>query len=471
MATGEFTALRSDSGDLVVQVRQVPLEGSRSIAVNSAAAIGVAGDRLAFTTSNVGLVVRVNGAPFVAMTPVTLPKGGVLTPEDQSFLVAWPDHTVARVMPYGSGLNVALQLSPGRVGTVHGLLGPDTGKPSTTIEAKDGTRVAFPADVKPDYQKLYRTFGDSWRISASQSLFDYAAGESTATFTDLSFPDPNAPAIPADQTTAATMLCTRFGLSGTALAGCTFDVATTGDAGFAVTDARSTRVGPQTLGVIAADAVHFRTVQGHTITVDGPAVSATIATASVAASFTFTGTAGQKVYVAVTASTLPDDCGALSLQGPDNALIGGGCIVNGSGSIDGTVLPTTGTYSIVVDPGNGATGNIQLRPTSATDQNGTITLDGPAVSATIGQSGASLTFTFAGNAGQKVFLDIPSTTLPDDCGALALRGPTSNEIVGGCIINGSGSIDGTVLPTTGTYSIVVDPGGDVKGDFQLHLHT
>ncbi len=470
MAVGEFTALRSDSGDLVVQVRQVPLEGSRSIAVNSAAAIGVAGDRLTFVTSAAGLVVRVNGQPFDASAPVTLPKGGVLTPEDQSFLVAWPDHTVARVMPYGSGLNVALQLAPGRVGTVHGLLGPDTRKPSTTIESKAGTLVDIPADGKLDYQKLYRTFGDSWRISAAESLFDYAPGESSATFTDPSFPDPNAPAIPADAAAAATALCTRVGLSGATLAGCAFDVATTGDAGFAVTDARSTLVGPQTLGEVAAG-VPAQTVQGYAITVDGPEVGATIATVGAVARFTFSGTAGQKVYLAVSASTLPDDCGALRLVGPDNAQIGGGCIINGSGSIAGTVLPTTGTYAIVIDPGNGATGNIQLRLTSAIDQHTRIIVDGPTASATIGQSGASATFTFSGRAGQVVFLDIPSTTLPDDCGALSLHGPDNAQIGGGCIINGSGSIAGTVLPTTGTYSIVIDPGNGATGNIQLRLHT
>jgi hypothetical protein len=330
--------------------------------------------------------------------------------------------------------------------------------------------VEIPVDGKPDYQKLYRTFGDSWRITGVESLFDYAPGESTASFDDRTFPDPNTPAIPADEATAATALCTRVGLSGNALADCSFDVAMTGDAGFAVTDARSVLVGPRTLGEVAAG-VPPRTSQAYSIIVDGPAVSATIATAGAGARFTFAGTAGQKVYLAVPASTLPDDCGALTLHGPDEALIGSGCIINGTGSIDGTTLPTTGTYSIALDPRNGVTGDVHLRLTSATDQHGTITVDGDVVSGTIGQSGATATFTFAGTAGQKVFLDIPSTTLPGDCGALTLRSADNAVVSSGCVINGSGSMDGTVLPTTGTYSIVVDPGSDAKGDFQLRLHT
>jgi hypothetical protein len=203
--------------------------------------------------------------------------------------------------------------------------------------------------------------------------------------------------------------------------------------------------------------------------VDGPTVTATIATAGAVANFTFAATAGQKVYVAVPVTTLPDDCGSLRLLGSDNALVGSGCIVNGSGSIDGTVLPATGQYTIAVNPGT--TGDIQVRLTSATDQHGTIVVDGPAMTATIGQAGASATFTFAGTAGQKVILDVPSSTLPGDCGALSLRGPDGAVLTSGCIVNGTGSIEGTVLPATGQYSIVVDPGGDATGEAQVRLHT
>jgi hypothetical protein len=98
-------------------------------------------------------------------------------------------------------------------------------------------------------------------------------------------------------------------------------------------------------------------------------------------------------------------------------------------------------------------------------------MDGPVVTTSIGQSGASATFTFDGTAGQRVFLDVPSSTLPDDCGTLSLRGPDNAVIASGCIINGAGSIEGTVLPVTGTYSIVVDPRTGATGNIQLHLHT
>ena len=312
-------------------------------------------------------------------------------------------------------------------------------------------------------------------------MFDYGPGESTATFDNRSFPDPNPPPIAPAQTEAATDLCTRVGLSGPGLADCVFDVAATGDAGFAVTDANSTLVRPQTLGAIAAGAipaaaipagVPTRTDHGYPITVDGPAVTASIAAdGGDVATFTFEGTAGQKVYVAVTKSTLPDDCGTLTMHGPDNALIAGGCIINGTGSIEGTVLPVAGQYSIVFDPGSTVAGDIELRISSATDVRGTISIDGPVVTTSIGQPGGSAILTFDGTAGQTVFLDVPSTALPDDCGALKLRGPDGTFVAYGCIINGAGSIDGTVLPSSGQYSVVVDPGSGATGAIQLRLHS
>ncbi|NJN21613.1 MAG: hypothetical protein HC812_11085 [Leptolyngbya sp. RL_3_1] len=38
------------------------------------------------------------------------------------------------------------------------------------------------------FDRLYRQFGDSWRITQADSLFDYRSGESTVTFTDRNFP-------------------------------------------------------------------------------------------------------------------------------------------------------------------------------------------------------------------------------------------------------------------------------------------
>jgi hypothetical protein len=141
-----------------------------------------------------------------------------------------------------------MQLAPVRIGTVHGLLGPFTGKPTTEVEARDGTRIGgddlIRASVSTD--RLYRVFGDSWRLTQAESMLDYAAGESTATFTDRTFPDPMRPAITPAAEASARAICVRAGVPEEALAGCILDVAMTGEAGFAVTTAVATRTSAPT---------------------------------------------------------------------------------------------------------------------------------------------------------------------------------------------------------------------------------
>jgi hypothetical protein len=90
----------------------------------------------------------------------------------------------------------------------------------------DGNKANdHPADV-------YSAFADQWRVSDSTSLFDYASGESTATFTDKSFPDKN---IAAPATDGAKQACHLLGIpEGPLFDACVLDVSVTGQAGFAV---------------------------------------------------------------------------------------------------------------------------------------------------------------------------------------------------------------------------------------------
>ena len=65
------------------------------------------------------------------------------------------------------------------------------------------------------FAELYGTYVNSWRISNAESLFDYGPGQTTETFTDLTFPD--APAtpqtLPPAARASATGTCNLFGLA------------------------------------------------------------------------------------------------------------------------------------------------------------------------------------------------------------------------------------------------------------------
>src|SRR5262249_31125573 len=100
----------------------------------------------------------------------------------------------------------------------------------------DGTSVGqIPGPLDQRYQTLYATFGNAWRVTDATSLFDYAPGTSTATFTVADWPRFNPTscliqgqptAMPADPQVAA-QACS--GITDPAQkANCIFDVTLTG---------------------------------------------------------------------------------------------------------------------------------------------------------------------------------------------------------------------------------------------------
>lgn len=101
---------------------------------------------------------------------------------------------------------------------------------------------AMPATLHERYVTLYNTFGNAWRVTSKNTLFDYAPGTSTATFTNTQWPVenaktctiPNQPAVKPVSVAVAEEACKS--VSDARLhAGCLFDVQVTGTAGFAKT--------------------------------------------------------------------------------------------------------------------------------------------------------------------------------------------------------------------------------------------
>ena len=96
-----------------------------------------------------------------------------------------------------------------------------------------------PAAASQRYTDLYQKFADAWRVTNTTSLFDYAAGTSTATFTLTNWPPqnplcvaPNSPATkPVDQAVAK-KLCGEIRDKNNN-ANCVLDVGITGEIGFA----------------------------------------------------------------------------------------------------------------------------------------------------------------------------------------------------------------------------------------------
>jgi hypothetical protein len=463
-AVGEFTAVTSAAGDLTVQVRQSPFQGSTSISVNSAIAIQVSGTRLGFYLED-GLVDVHRGGQSIQV-PVgrtALPNGAYLLRNadpytGDSYQVQWADGTIATVWRANIyGLIVTVEPAKSRAGSLSGLLGNFDGNPQNDVAERGGSPFA------PTFDRLYPAFADSWRVTSASSLFDYPAGESTATFTDRSLPTRPAVAsdLPASQRSEALAACQAAGLTASAdLSDCTLDVAVTGSAAFAIADG----------AIDATTTASSESSAPPTPAAAGPgAVTAqsTVTTPGSIAKTTIIGHKGERVLVDITSTTLPNQCGTLTLRGADDNILAEGCTKVGT-SIQGAALPVDGPYTIYISPTGGATGSASLRIVTSDDQVQSTTIDGPATTASTAVAGQQSSVGFTASSGQTVFVAASGATLPGGC-TLSLVAPDGGVLQLGCLSGGTGYIDRTTLAATGTYHVVVDPQDDGTGNVTLKI--
>jgi hypothetical protein len=247
-AAGEFTLAKSATDDLEVQARQEPLPrtvlaaAKDRLSVNTAFAMRVAGTRVAVYRGELRPTLRVNGASVPVPqdgAQIDLPGGGAVVDRDGQIGVVWPDGTEMRVWQVGAwGVANLFQPAPARAGALRGLLGDFDGGKDDDLATRAGAPVdAGKATVKGDaaFKLLYTTFGDTWRIAQKDSLFDYAKGKSTASYTIKGFP--KKPMSLADLTAAqradAERKCRAAGTTEQPmLDDCILDVAASGDSTF-----------------------------------------------------------------------------------------------------------------------------------------------------------------------------------------------------------------------------------------------
>ncbi|MCW3815746.1 VWD domain-containing protein [Micromonospora sp. DR5-3] len=287
-AAGEFVAV-TGSG-LEVQTRQVPYPGSTTVSVNSAIAMNVDGDRVGFYQTGDGIEVRVaSEMTKVSKEALTLPHGGAIarTPEMDAYLITWPDSSSAAVAALGVwGLNLDVRLAAARKNAANGILGNFDGNADNDLVTRDGSRL----DSTPDFDTLYRRFGNSWRVRDGESLFDYPSGQNTHTFTIAGFPSRPVSAADLAARDVAELICRNAGVSEQPyLNDCIVDVAVTGQstfvAGMAATQATATavKIDPVTPGHSSPGQIPV--TGGHGPLHDGSTVADRITTAAEARRF------------------------------------------------------------------------------------------------------------------------------------------------------------------------------------------
>ncbi|MBD2691374.1 VWD domain-containing protein [Anabaena catenula] len=262
---GEFTLVKAKDNSFEIQVRQGAVPG-RQLSLNTGAAMKVGNTRVAFYSkdfpdANKNTQLRVDGKPTVVEGSLSLPGGGVITRSGGDYVVIWPTGeqvTIHNITVAGSTFMNVIPAVPDQSDRYIGLLGNLNSDPNDDLRTRNGNIVPtknnstygqlstalnnlLPVPVALSkvetlfFDQLYKEFGDSWRINESESLFDYASGQSTDTFTKRGFPNNyiSLSSFLPPQLRKAEEICQRAGVSGDLLDGCIFDVANTGEAGFA----------------------------------------------------------------------------------------------------------------------------------------------------------------------------------------------------------------------------------------------
>jgi hypothetical protein len=201
------------------------------------------------------------------------------------------------------------------------------------------------------------------------------------------------------------------------------------------------------------------------ITPGGAPVTVTISTAGDKATATFSGTAGQRVSLDITNSTIASM--KISLLRPNGAALFTVAATKTARYVDATTLPANGTYKLVVDPNLDHTGKVTLKLYNIPpDASNTMTVGSPGTTVTTTVPGQNAYFTFSGVAGNRLSLYLNGVTVSS--GALTLRNPDNTVLLGPrSFATAPTFIDPITLSQTGTYKLVLDPKGKAKGSMTL----
>lgn len=201
----------------------------------------------------------------------------------------------------------------------------------------------------------------------------------------------------------------------------------------------------------------------------GSAVPVAISRSGQNARYTFAGTSGQAVSLQLSDVTIRS--GYVSILKPDGSPLGQPASFAYAGAVvDAQVLPTSGTYVVLIDPELSYTGNAKLALYNAPDLLGNIMIDQMTVTPTLTVPGQRAVYTFNASAGQWVNLGLTGVSIASS--TLSLLKPDGSKLASTTIGPSGGSLDPAMaLPEAGAYTIVVDPVGNNTGSMTLALSS
>ncbi|AEA42311.1 VWD domain-containing protein [Fluviicola taffensis] len=246
---GEFTLVKSGSGNMNVQVRQ--RNQSDDFSLNTAVAMNVGGDRVCFYANekpdgNNSTPLRIGGEPiYVEGENYYLEHGGTISRSSKNdYVVTWPTGERVKLDASQTGgmgfYNIAVEIYP-CADNFDGILGNANGRSSDDFDVRNtqggiassnwnmgvfGSTNQRDQVLEKEYLAfLAKDFARQYRISPEESLFDYGFNQSTFAFTDESFPRVHRTLgdLNDDDRRRAQRECERRGFTGYDLSACVYD--------------------------------------------------------------------------------------------------------------------------------------------------------------------------------------------------------------------------------------------------------
>ncbi|WP_320069111.1 pre-peptidase C-terminal domain-containing protein [Micromonospora sp. RTGN7] len=231
-------------------------------------------------------------------------------------------------------------------------------------------------------------------------------------------------------------------------------------------DPKTTAVGALTAKVhdVPADATAATTP-------GGAAVSVTTTVPGQNAVVSFPGTAGQVVTVSLSAGAFGGGNATVTLRAPNGSAVTSSSSCATSCSFSSVSLVTGGTYTLLVDPVGVAVGSLTAQvfdvPVDATVST---TPGGDPVTVTTTVPGQNGVVSFPGTAGQRILIQGTGGTYGTYNASAIVRKPDGSNLISSAYCGTSCLFDATVLPVTGTYSILVDPASTYTGALTVRVY-
>lgn len=226
-------------------------------------------------------------------------------------------------------------------------------------------------------------------------------------------------------------------------------------------------LGVEATGNITLDAGTAVTVNGSTQAISTTVVGETVR-------YTFSGTAGTRLEMGISGLAPTSASGtSVYLLGPDGYSATGFYCYVPPGACEGGVasLSLTGTYVITVQPPTGVVLSAGTLAVS-TPATGTMSIDGASQSVALSRTGQTARYTFSGTSGQLLRLNWTNPAITGGTSVpVSILTPSGSTLSSLSYSSSASGYDIPSLPTTGTYTLVVDPAAAVTTSVDFTLVT